>query len=87
MTVHNINISNDEFDKEKINMCFNDFEAKKLLVDTEIRSLDDVTLFLHKYFRPTTGENYLFMKLIKMLIDKNNTLNEEIEKLKNSKKD
>ena len=43
-------------------MCFNDFEAKKLLVDTEIRSLDDVTLFLHKYFRPTTGENYLFMK-------------------------
>ena len=69
-------------------MCFNDFEAKKLLVDTEIRSLDDVPLFLHKYFRPTTGENYLFMKLIKMLIDKNKSLKEEIEKLKkNSKKD
>lgn len=68
-------------------MCFNDFEAKKLLVDSEIRTLDDVPMFLIKYFKPSTGENYLFMKLIKMLIDKNKTLNEEIEKLKNSKKD
>ena len=63
-------------------MCFNDFEAKKILVDTEIRSLDDVPMFLIKYFKPSTGENYLFMKLIKMLIDENKTLNEEIEKLK-----
>ena len=68
-------------------MCFNDFEAKKLLVDSEIRTLDDVPMFLIKYFKPSTGENYLFMKLIKMLIDENKTLNEEIEKLKNSKKD
>ena len=68
-------------------MSFNDFEAKKLLVDTEIRTLDDVPMFLVKYFKPSTGENYLFMKLIKMLIDENKTLNEEIEKLKNSKKD
>ena len=68
--------------RKKINVCFNDFEAKKLLVDSEIRTLDDVPLFLHKYFRPTTGENYLFMKLIKMLIDKNKSLKEEIEKLK-----
>ena len=68
-------------------MCFNDFEAKKLLVDTEIRTLDDVPMFLVKYFKPSTGENYLFMKLIKMLIDENKTLNEEIKKLKNSKKD
>ena len=68
-------------------MSFNDFEAKKLLVDTEIRTLDDVPMFLVKYFKPSTGENYLFMKLIKMLIDENNTLNEEIKKLKNSKKD
>ena len=67
-------------------MSFNDFETKKLLVDSEIRTLDDVPLFLHKYFRPTTGENYLFMKLIKMLIDENKTLNEEIKKLKNSKR-
>lgn len=63
-------------------MCFNDFEAKKLLVDTEIRTLDDVPMFLLKYFRPTTGENYLFMKLIKMLIDENKSLKEEIENLK-----
>ena len=63
-------------------MSFNDFEAKKLLVDTEIRTLDDVPLFLLKYFKPTTGENYLFMKLIKMLIDENTSLKEEIEKLK-----
>lgn len=68
-------------------MCFNDFEAKKLLVDSEIRTLDDVPMFLIKYFKPSTGENYLFMKLIKMLIDENKTLNEEIKKLKNSKKD
>ena len=68
-------------------MCFNDFEAKKLLVDTEIRTLDDVPMFLVKYFKPSTGENYLFMKLIEMLIDENKTLNEEIKKLKNSKKD
>ena len=68
-------------------MSFNDFEAKKLLVDSEIRTLDDVPMFLIKYFKPSTGENYLFMKLIKMLIDENKTLNEEIEKLKNSKKD
>ena len=67
-------------------MCFNDFEAKKLLVDTEIRTLDDVPMFLIKYFKPSTGENYLFMKLIKMLIDENKTLNEEIKKLKNSKR-
>ena len=67
-------------------MCFNDFEAKKLLVDTEIRTLDDVPMFLVKYFKPSTGENYLFMKLIKMLIDENKTLNEEIKKLKNSKR-
>ena len=68
-------------------MSFNDFEAKKLLVDSEIRTLDDVPMFLIKYFKPSTGENYLFMKLIKMLIDENKTLNEEIKKLKNSKKD
>ena len=67
-------------------MSFNDFEAKKLLVDTEIRTLDDVPMFLIKYFKPSTGENYLFMKLIKMLIDENKTLNEEIKKLKNSKR-
>lgn len=67
-------------------MSFNDFEAKKLLVDTEIRTLDDVPMFLVKYFKPSTGENYLFMKLIKMLIDENKTLNEEIKKLKNSKR-
>lgn len=73
-------------------MCFSEFESnklnsKKLLIDTEIRSLENVDLFLLKYFKPTTGENYLFMKLIKMLIDDNKTLREEIEKLKNSKKD
>ena len=67
-------------------MSFNDFEAKKLLVDTEIRTLNDVPMFLVKYFKPSTGENYLFMKLIKMLIDENKTLNEEIKKLKNSKR-
>ena len=67
-------------------MSFNDFEAKKLLVDSEIRTLDDVPMFLIKYFKPSTGENYLFMKLIKMLIDENKTLNEEIKKLKNSKR-
>ena len=67
-------------------MSFNDFEAKKLLVDTEIRTLDDVPMFLVKYFKPSTAENYLFMKLIKMLIDENKTLNEEIKKLKNSKR-
>ena len=67
-------------------MSFNDFEAKKLLVDTEIRTLDDVPMFLVKYFKPSTGENYLFIKLIKMLIDENKTLNEEIKKLKNSKR-
>lgn len=72
-------------------MCFNDhetnnFEAKKLLVDIEIRTLEDVNMFLIKYFKPTTGENYLFMKLIKMLIDENKTLKEEINNLK-SKKD
>ena len=68
-------------------MCFNDFEtntfdAKKFLVDTEIRTLDDVYSFSLKYFRPKTGENYLFMKLIEMLIDENKSLKEEIEKLK-----
>ena len=63
-------------------MCFNDFEAKKLLVDSEIRTLDDVPMFLIKYFKPSTGENYLFMKLIKMLIDENKSLKDEIEKLK-----
>ena len=67
-------------------MGFNDFETKKLLVDSEIRTLDDVPMFLIKYFKPSTGENYLFMKLIKMLIDENKTLNEEIKKLKNSKR-
>ena len=68
-------------------MSFNDFETKKLLVDSEIRTLDDVPMFLVKYFKPSTGENYLFMKLIKMLIDENKTLKDEIKKLKNSKKD
>lgn len=68
-------------------MCFNDiesnkFNSKKFLVDTEIRTLDDVPLFLLKYFKPSTGENYLFMKLIKMLIDENKSLKDEIEKLK-----
>ena len=43
-------------------MGFNDFETKKLLVDSEIRTLDDVPMFLVKYFKPSTGENYLFMK-------------------------
>lgn len=73
-------------------MCFSEFDSnklnsKKLLIDTEIRSLENVDLFLLKYFKPSTGENYLFMKLIKMLIDENRSLREEIEKLKNSKKD
>lgn len=73
-------------------MCFSEFDSnklnsKKLLIDTEIRTLENVDLFLLKHFKPTTGENYLFMKLIKTLIDDNRTLREEIEKLKNSKKD
>lgn len=71
-------------------MCFcesDSFNMKKFLIDSEIRTLDDVQLFLLKYFRPSTGENYLFMKLIEMLIDENRSLYNEIEKLKNSKKD
>ena len=71
-------------------MCFNDFEtnkfnAKKFLIDSEIRSLDDVCAFSLKYFKPKTGENYLFMKLIEMLIDENTSLKEEIKKLKRIK--
>lgn len=66
-------------------MCFNDFEAKKFLIDSEIRTLDDVPLFLLKYFKPKTAENYLFMKLIEMLIDENKSLKDEIEKLKRIK--
>ena len=68
-------------------MCFNDFEAnkfdtQKFLIDSEIRTLDDVPLFLLKYFKPKTGENYLFMKLIEMLIEENNKLKQEITKIK-----
>ena len=68
-------------------MCFIDFEAnkfdtQKFLIDSEIRTLNDVPLFLLKYFKPKTGENYLFMKLIEMLIDENKSLKDEIEKLK-----
>lgn len=63
-------------------MCFNDFEAKKFLIDSEIRTLNDVPMFSLKYFKPKTGENYLFMKLIEMLIDENKSLKDEIEKLK-----
>lgn len=66
-------------------MCFSDFEAKKFLIDSEIRTLDDVPLFLLKYFKPKSGENYLFMKLIEMLIDENKSLKDEIEKLKRIK--
>ena len=68
-------------------MCFNDIEnntfvSKKFLIDTEINCLDDVYGFSNRYFKPKTGENYLFMKLIEMLIEENNKLKQEISKIK-----
>lgn len=68
-------------------MCFNDIEnntfvSKKRLIDTEINCLDDVYGFVNRYFKPKTGENYLFMRLIEMLIDENNELKQEISKIK-----
>lgn len=68
-------------------MCFNDnennaFVSKKRLIDTEINCLDNVYGFEHRYFKPKTGENYLFMKLIEMLIKENNELKQEISKIK-----
>ena len=64
-------------------MCFNDIEnntfvSKKFLIDTEINCYG----FTNRYFKPKTGENYLFMKLIEMLIDENNKLKQEISKIK-----
>lgn len=68
-------------------MCFNDnesnvFVSKKRLIDREINCLTDVYGFEHRYFKPKTGENYLFMKLIEMLIKENNELKQEISKIK-----
>ena len=68
-------------------MCFNDIEnntfaSKKFLIDTEINCLGDVYGFTHRHFKPKTGENYLFMKLIEMLIEENNKLKQEISKIK-----
>ena len=68
-------------------MCFNDnensvFAAKKRLIDTEINCLDNVYGFEQRYFKPKTGENYLFMKLIEMLIKENNELKQEISRIK-----
>ena len=68
-------------------MCFNDIEnntfvSKKFLIDTEINCLDDVYGFANRYFKPKTAENYLFMKLIEMLIEDNNRLKQEISKIK-----
>ena len=68
-----------------VKMCLNEdnmFTSKKYLVDTEINCLDDVYGFTNRYFKPKTGENYLFMKLIKMLIDENDELKQEIIKIK-----
>lgn len=68
-------------------MCFNDnesnvFVSKKRLIDREINCLTDVYGFTNRYFKPKTGENYLFMKLIEMLIKENNELKQEISKIK-----
>ena len=63
---YNINISNDEFDKEK-----------SICVLTILKQMNST-----QYFKPKTGENYLFIKLIEMLIDENKSLKDEIEKLK-----
>ena len=68
-----------------VKMCLNEdnmFASKKRLIDAEINCLDNVYGFTNRYFKPKTGENYLFMKLIEMLIKENNELKQEIIKIK-----